>query len=105
MPQHEISRKLKISRHYVQQTIRKFNEFHTVATKPGAGRHSKLTNRQNRAIKLQQDGSLNSDKYIDILDKHLPTAFENFLPHSSHEILLQQDNARPHVSIKTRKIF
>ncbi|CAF4320315.1 unnamed protein product [Rotaria socialis] len=54
MPQHEISRKLKISRHYVQQTIRKFNEFHTVATKPGAGRHSKLTNRQNRAIKLQQ---------------------------------------------------
>ncbi|CAF3296068.1 unnamed protein product, partial [Rotaria sp. Silwood2] len=51
------------------------------------------------------DGSLNSDKYIDILDKHLPTAFEKCLPHSSHEILLQQDNARPHVSIKTRKYF
>ncbi|CAF1252565.1 unnamed protein product [Rotaria magnacalcarata] len=238
MSQHEISRKLKISRHCVQQTIRKFNEFHTVATKSGAGRHSKLTNRQKRAIKLQKvrddtlpltdlvqyvqtslnitisrrtvsrilhefgmvsyiaprklrinyghrcarllwcyqhltwtekdwsnviftdesnfeilnrknriyirrfrndlkrfersqqrvhtsvgvgigsyltchglgplvfyDGSLNSDKYIDILDKYLPTAFEKFLPHSSHEILLQQDNARPHVSIKTRKYF
>ncbi|CAF4411971.1 unnamed protein product [Rotaria magnacalcarata] len=228
----------EISRHCAQQTIRKFNEFHTVATKPGGGRHSKLTNRQKRAIKLQQvcddtlsltdlvryvqtslnitvshrtvsrilhefamisyiaprksrinyghrcarlrwcyqhltwteknwsnviftdesnleilnrrnriyirrfqndlqrfersqqrvhrgggvgmpsyltchglgplvfnDELLNSDKYIDILDKHLLTVFEKFLLHSSHEILLQQDNARPHVSIKTRKYF
>ena len=38
MSQHEISRRLKISRHCVRQTIRKFNELHTVATKPGAGR-------------------------------------------------------------------
>ena len=51
------------------------------------------------------DGSLNSDKYIDILDQHLPTAYEKFLPQSSRKILLQQDNARPHVSIKTRKYF
>ncbi|CAM4922917.1 unnamed protein product [Rotaria socialis] len=148
-----------------------------IATKPGAGRRSKLTDRQKRAIKLQQvrddtlslndliryvqtsfnitvsrrtnriyirrfrndlkrfersqprvhkgggvgiwsyltchglgpivfyDGSLNSDKYIDILDQHLPTAYEKFLPQSPRKILLQQDNARPHVSIKTRKYF
>ncbi|CAF3400464.1 unnamed protein product [Rotaria sp. Silwood2] len=133
MSQHEISRKLKIFRHCVQQTIRKFNELHTLAIKSGAGHHSKLTDRQKRAVKLQQvrDDTLSLtdlvrfrndlkrfersqqrvhrgggvDKYIDILDKHLPTAFEKFLSHSSHEILLQQDNARPHVSIKTRKYF
>ncbi|CAF5223612.1 unnamed protein product, partial [Rotaria magnacalcarata] len=51
------------------------------------------------------DGSLNSDKYIDILDQHLPTAYEKFLPQSPRKFLLQQDNARPHVSIKTRKYF
>ncbi|CAF4544947.1 unnamed protein product, partial [Rotaria magnacalcarata] len=49
------------------------------------------------------DGSLNSDKYIDILDQHLPTAYEKFLPQSPRKILLQQGNARPHVSIKSRK--
>lgn len=236
MSQHEISRRLNISRRCIRQTIRKYNELHSVATKPGAGRHSKLTDRQKRAIKLQQvrddtlsltdlvryvqtsfnltvsrrtvnrvlhdfdmisyiaprkprinhrqrcarvhwcyqhltwtekdwsnviftdesnfeilnrknriyirrfrkdlkrfersqqrvhrggglgiwsyltchglgplvfyDGRINSDKYIDILDKHLPTAFENFPPQSSHEILFQQDNARPHVSTKTQK--
>ena len=46
-----------------------------------------------------------STQYIDILDQHLPTAYEKFLPQSSRKILLQQDNARPHVSIKTRKYF
>ncbi|CAF1910768.1 unnamed protein product [Rotaria magnacalcarata] len=190
MSQHEISPKLNISRNCIYQTIKKFNKLHTVATKPGAGRRSKLTDRQKRAIKLQQvrddtlsqrysrlqwcyqhlswaendwsnviftdesnfeilnrknriyirrfrndlkrfkwsqprvhkgggvgiwsyltchglgpivfyDGSLNSDKYIDILDQHLPTAYEKFLPQSPRKILLQQDNVRPHVSIKT----
>ncbi|CAF2865375.1 unnamed protein product [Rotaria sp. Silwood2] len=238
MSQHEISQKLNISRHCVKQIIRKFNELHTVATKPGAGRHSKLTDRQKPAIQLQQvrddtlsltdlvryvqtnlnltvsrrtlsrilhefdmisyiapgkprinyrqrcarlrwcyqhltwpekdwsniiftdesnfevlnrknriyirrfrndlkrfersqqrvnrgggvgiwsyltchglgplvfyDVSLNSDKYIDILDKNLPTAFEKCLPHSSHEILLQQDNARPMYQLKHENIL
>ncbi|CAF1396861.1 unnamed protein product, partial [Rotaria magnacalcarata] len=54
MSQHEISRKLNISRNCIYQTINKFNKLHTVATKPGAGRRSKLTDRQKRAIKLQQ---------------------------------------------------
>ncbi|CAF3203871.1 unnamed protein product [Rotaria socialis] len=54
MSQHEISRKLNISRHCFRHTIRKFNKLHTVATKPGGGRRSKLTDRQKRAIKLQQ---------------------------------------------------
>ncbi|CAF4667244.1 unnamed protein product [Rotaria socialis] len=149
MSQHEISRKLNISRNCIYQTINNFNKLHTVATKPGAGRRSKLTdrnfeilNRKNR-IYIRRfrndlkrfersqprvhkgggvgtwsyltchglgsivfyDGSLNSDKYIDILDQHLSTAYEKFLPQSPRKILLQQDNARPHVSIKTRKYF
>ncbi|CAF0992971.1 unnamed protein product [Rotaria sordida] len=52
-----------ISRQCIRRTIRKFDEFHTVATKPGAGRPFKLTDRQKRTIKLQQlrddTGSLN----------------------------------------------
>ncbi|CAM4966679.1 unnamed protein product [Rotaria socialis] len=54
MFQHEISKKLNVSRHGVRQTIRKFNRLHTTSTKPGAGRHSKVTRRQKRASKLQQ---------------------------------------------------
>ena len=54
MSQHEISRKLNISRNCIHQTINKFNKLHTVATKSGAGRRSKLTDRQKRAIKLQE---------------------------------------------------
>ncbi|CAF4343613.1 unnamed protein product [Rotaria sp. Silwood2] len=127
MSQHEISRKLKIFRHCVQQTIRKFNELHTLAIKSGAGHHSKLTDRQKRAVKLQQvrDDTLsltdlvrfrNDLKRFERSQQRVHRgggvgiwsyltchAFEKFLPHSSHEILLQQDNARPHVSIKTRK--
>ena len=51
---HEISRQLKISRRCIRQTIRKFDRFHNVATKPGAGRPQKVTDREKRLIKLQQ---------------------------------------------------
>ncbi|CAM4805166.1 unnamed protein product [Rotaria magnacalcarata] len=54
MCQHEISRKLNVYRTCVRQTIRKFNELHTTATKPVAERPFKMTRRQKRAIKLQQ---------------------------------------------------
>ena len=56
MSQHEISRRLKtfLDIVFVKPYMRKFNELHTVATKPGAGRHSKLADLQKRAIKLQQ---------------------------------------------------
>ena len=36
--QHEISRRLKILRRCIRQTFHKFDKFHTVATKPDAGR-------------------------------------------------------------------
>ena len=73
MSQHEISRRLKISRHCVRQTIRKFNELQTVATKPGAGHHSKLTDRQKRTIKLQQ----NRDNILSLTDlvRYVQTSF------------------------------
>ena len=46
--------RLCISRCCILQTIRKHHEFHTVATKPGAGCPPKVTDRQKRLIKLQQ---------------------------------------------------
>ena len=45
---------IKISRRCIRQTIRKFDRFHNVATKPGARRPQKVTNRGKRLIKLQQ---------------------------------------------------
>ena len=51
---HQISIQLNISCKCIRQTIYKFDKFHTVATKPGAGRTSKVTERQKRLIKLQQ---------------------------------------------------
>ena len=51
---HEISRRLKISHRCIRQTFRKFDKFHTVATKPGARRPPKLTDLGKRLIKLQQ---------------------------------------------------
>ena len=52
--QHQISSQLKISCKCIHQTIYKFDKFHTVATKLGAGRTPKVTERQKRLIKLQQ---------------------------------------------------
>ena len=39
-----LSRRLHISRRCILQTIRKHHEFHTVATKSGAGRPPKVKN-------------------------------------------------------------
>ena len=49
-----MSSQLNISCKCIRQTIYKFDKFHTVATKPGAGRTPKVTERQKRLIKLQQ---------------------------------------------------
>ena len=51
---HQISSQLNISCKCIRQTIYKFDKFHTVAIKPGAGRTPKVTERQKRLIKLQQ---------------------------------------------------
>ena len=48
---HQISSQLNISCKCIRQTIYKF---HTAATKPGAGRTPKVTERQKRLIKLEQ---------------------------------------------------
>ena len=52
--QHQISSQLNISCKCIGQTIYKFDQFHTVGTKPCAGRTPKVTERQKRLIKLQQ---------------------------------------------------
>ena len=49
----EISRRLKISLRFIRQTFRKFDKFHSVATKPCAGRPPKVTDREKRLGKLQ----------------------------------------------------
>ena len=54
MSQHQISSQLNISYKCIRQTIYKFDKFHTVATKPGADRTPKVTERQKRLIRLQQ---------------------------------------------------
>ena len=51
---HQISSQLNISCKCIRQTIYKFDKFRIVATKLGAGRTSKVTERQKRLIKLQQ---------------------------------------------------
>ena len=51
---HQISSQLNISCKCIRQTIYKFDKFHIVATKPGAGRTPKVTEGQKRLIKLQQ---------------------------------------------------
>ena len=58
---HQISRQLNICK-CIRQSIGKFDKFHSIATKPGAGRTPKLTERQKRLIKLQQvqDDTLSS---------------------------------------------
>ena len=49
-----MSSQLNISCKCIHQTIYKFDKFHTVATKPCAGRTPKVTERQKRLTKLQQ---------------------------------------------------
>ena len=51
---HQISSQLNISCKCIRQTIYIFDKFHTVTTKPGAGRTPEVTERQKRLIKLQQ---------------------------------------------------
>ena len=48
----QTSRQLNICK-CIRQTIYKFDKFHTVATKPGAGRTPKVTEHKKRLIKLQ----------------------------------------------------
>ena len=49
------------------------------------------------------DGSLNSIKYINILENYLPTAFQKYSPAQLPKIFYQDGNAaRPHVSTMTK---
>ena len=45
---------MKISHRCIRQTFRKFNKFHNVAKKSGAGHPPEVTDREKRLIKLQQ---------------------------------------------------
>ena len=48
------------------------------------------------------DGTVNSDRYINILDDHLLPYLDALTNDGITNIIFQQDNARPHVSDKTR---
>ena len=62
----QISPQLNISCKCIRQTIYKFDKFHTLATKPSAGRTPKVTERQKRLTKLQQvrDDTLSSTDLV-----------------------------------------
>ena len=51
------------------------------------------------------DGHLNSLKYIDLLEEHLPTALKRFPNNQLNDIFYQHDNARLHVSKMTQGFF
>ena len=70
---HQISSQLNISCKCIRQTIYKFDKFHRVATKPGAGRTPKVTERQKRLIKLQQvrDDTLSLTDLVRFARTHL----------------------------------
>ena len=51
------------------------------------------------------DGHLNSLKYIDLLEEHLPTALKRFPNNQLNESFYQHDNARPHLSKMTQDSF
>lgn len=102
MSQHEISRRLNVSRHCIRQTIRKFNKLHTVATKPGAGRHSKLTNRQKRAIKLQQvrDDTLSLNDLV----RYVETSFNISISRRTVNRVLHEFNMISYVASRKPRI-
>ena len=51
---HKIFRQLEVSRHCIRQTIRKFDKYGIMATRPVVGPPKQTTNRQTRLIKLEQ---------------------------------------------------
>ena len=51
------------------------------------------------------DRRLNSLKYIDLLEEHLPTSLKRFPNNQSNDIFYQHDNARPHLSRMTQGFF
>ncbi len=51
------------------------------------------------------DRRLNLAEYIDILEKHLPTALQKFPSQQFQKVRHQQDNAGSHVSAKTQEYF
>ena len=51
---HKASPRLKISRRCIRETLGKFDKFHTVAGKSGAGHPPEVTDREKRLTKLQQ---------------------------------------------------
>ena len=97
--QHEISRRLKISRRCIRQIFRKF---HTAATKSGAGRPPKGTDREKRLIKLQQlrdeRGSL-----TDVL-RYVNTNFNLSIGRSTSSRILQDYNMVSYMSPRKLRI-
>ena len=99
---HKISRQLKISRRCIRQTIRKFDKYSTVATRPGAGRPKKTTNRQTRLIKLEQiRGETNS---LTDLVRYANTNMSLSISTSMISRILRQYNLTSYIAPKKPRI-
>ena len=97
--QHEISRRLKISRRGIRQT---FSKLHTVSTKPDAGRPPKVIDHEKRLIKLQQlrddTGSL-----VDFV-QYVNTNFNLSIGRSTISRILQNYNIVSYIASRKLRI-
>ena len=93
---------MKISRRCIRQTIRKFDRFHIVTTKPGAGRPRKATEREKRLVKLQQ---LRDDTYsLADLVRYAQTDLNLSISRSTISCVLREYNMISHIAPRKPRI-
>ena len=97
--QHEISRRLEISRHCIRQT---FSKFHTVAKRPGAGRPPKVTDHEKRLIKLQQIRD-DTASLADLV-RYVNTNFNLSIGRSRISRILQDYNMVSYIALRNPRI-
>ena len=86
----------------MRQTIRKFDRYGTVATRPGAGRPKKTTDRQTLLIKLEQIRD-ETDPLIDLV-RYASTNMSPSISTSTVGRILRQYNMTSHVASRKPRI-
>ena len=82
--------------------FRKFDKFHSIATKPSAGRPPKVTNCEKRLIKLQQLRD-NTGSLIDLV-RYVNTNFNLSIGHSTISRILQDYNIVLYIASRKLRI-
>ena len=102
MSEHKICRQLKFSRRGRRQTIRKFDRYGTVTTRPGAEPLKKTTIRQTWLIKLEQI----RDKTNSLADlaRYANTNINLSISISTISRILRQYNMVPYIAPRKARI-